>query len=105
MDEYILVHFTADDLKLAEGILSDLLESGVVACGMIQPEVISHFRWKGNIEKTKECVIIMKTKKEFYQIIESYIVESHTYSIPEVIAIPIVKGYKKYLEWIDQETS
>jgi periplasmic divalent cation tolerance protein len=105
MAEYILIQWTSNDIKHAEGILEDLIESSCIACGTIYPQVVSHYRWKGVLEKTKECVIVMKTKEEYYRLIESYIVENHSYSVPEILAIPIQNGFKPYLDWIDEETS
>jgi periplasmic divalent cation tolerance protein len=104
MAEYILVQWTTDDLKEAKGILSDLLESKCVACGMIYPGVTSIYQWKGKIEEAMEFVIVMKTREEYYNVIESYILENHSYIVAEVIAIPIYNGSKRYLDWIDQET-
>ena len=105
MSEYVLIQWTCNDRKEALGILSDLIESRSIACGSIYPEVTSHYHWKGKIEEAKECVIVMKTRKEYYSVIETYIVENHPYTLPEIIAIPIDTGFKRYLAWIDEETS
>ncbi len=105
MDEYILMQWTSNDLKGAKEILSDLLESKCIACGTIYPGVTSIYRWKDKIEESSECVIVMKTTKDLYDVIETYILENHPYVVPEIIAIPIQRGLRLYLEWIDQETS
>jgi len=26
----------------------------------------------------------------------------HSYEVPEIIALPIVEGFEKYLQWIDE---
>jgi len=31
--------------------------------------------------------------------------ELHTYELPDIIAVPLVKGYKKFLQYIRDETS
>jgi len=28
----------------------------------------------------------------------------HSYETPEIIAVPIIKGSKEYLKWLDEET-
>jgi periplasmic divalent cation tolerance protein len=28
----------------------------------------------------------------------------HSYEVPEIIALPIVKGTQDYLQWLDRET-
>lgn len=104
MVEYILVQWTTDNLKEAKAIISDLLESRCIACGMIYPGVVSLYHWKGKIEEATEFVVVMKTREEYYGVIESYIIENHSYALAEIIAIPIHRGSKRYLDWIDQET-
>jgi len=29
----------------------------------------------------------------------------HSYSVPEVVALPIVAGNREYLDWVDRETA
>jgi len=31
--------------------------------------------------------------------------KAHSYTVPEILALPIVAGNGDYLDWIDQETS
>jgi len=31
--------------------------------------------------------------------------ELHTHELPDIIAIPVIKGYKKFLQYIRDETS
>ncbi len=37
-----------------------------------------------------------------YKEIEEYIKNNHSYEIAQLIAIPILKGSKEYLNWIDE---
>jgi len=38
-----------------------------------------------------------------YNRLEERLRDLHPYEIPEIIALPIVKGFKGYLSWIDGE--
>jgi periplasmic divalent cation tolerance protein len=31
--------------------------------------------------------------------------KAHSYTVPEIVALPIVAGNADYLDWVDQETS
>ena len=46
----------------------------------------------------------MKSKKELYNQIEKIILENHSYEIPQLVAYDIIDGYKRYLNWIGEET-
>ena len=35
---------------------------------------------------------------------EKEVIRLHSYEVPEIIAIPIIEGSKKYLSWIDKST-
>jgi periplasmic divalent cation tolerance protein len=46
----------------------------------------------------------MKTKEALYEKLEARLKELHPYTVPEIIALPIVKGSEKYLRWLEEET-
>jgi len=103
MKSYSLVFITASNKREAEKISSALLERRMIACASILDGVESHFWWKGKKEKARECLIIAKTKKSHLSKIIKKVKSIHSYEVPEIIALPIVGGYKPYLEWIEKE--
>ena len=62
--------------------------------------VESSYTWKGKIEKNREYLCIIKTTAALYGKLEKSIKEIHPYEVPEIVAIPAVKGSSTYLEWI-----
>jgi periplasmic divalent cation tolerance protein len=36
--------------------------------------------------------------------LEKKILKIHPYEAPEIVALPLVKGYGKYLDWVSMET-
>jgi uncharacterized protein involved in tolerance to divalent cations len=36
--------------------------------------------------------------------LEKKILKIHPYEVPEIVALPLVKGYGKYLDWVSMET-
>ena len=75
----------------------------MIACANIIDGVESHFWWRGKKEKARECLIIAKTKKSHLSKIIKKVKSIHSYEVPEIIALPIIGGYKQYLEWIKKE--
>ena len=45
--------------------------------------------------------LFIKTKKTPMEEIIRLITENHSYDMPEVITLPIMRGNPAYLEWID----
>ncbi|MCH7568655.1 MAG: divalent-cation tolerance protein CutA [Nanoarchaeota archaeon] len=102
MKAYIQVITAVDNEEKAHEIARFLLEKRVAACVQIIP-ISSMYRWKGKIEKSREWLCLIKGKD--FEKIESVIKKIHPYETPEIIEIPITQGNKKYLDWIDEETS
>lgn len=98
---YILIIVTTSSQEEAEKITTALLEKKLIACANIFGPVASHFWWQNKIDQAEEYMIFMKTKRELFQKIADNVKRLHSYEVPEIIALPIVEGFKPYLEWID----
>jgi periplasmic divalent cation tolerance protein len=46
----------------------------------------------------------MKTREELYADLEASLRAVHPYEVPEIVAVPVVKGSELYLRWIEEET-
>ena len=101
---YIVVFITAKDPEEAQKIAKTLLKRRQAVCINIVPEVDSQFWWKDKLNASKESLLIAKTKESLLPELIKSVKKSHSYSIPEIIAIPIIGGSRDYLEWIDSET-
>ena len=101
MKDHRVVLVTCSNSIEAERISKELLKKKLVACVNIISSVRSFFIWKGKIEKESESLLIIKTRKEKIEALIQLIKKIHSYSIPEMITLPIVEGNEEYLEWID----
>ena len=104
MPKYIIIFTTASSQKEAEIISKILLKKKLCACVNIIGSMGSAFWWNNKIDKAKEKLLIIKTKSSYFKKIEKEILKNHSYDVPEIIAVPIVLGSKKYLEWIGSNT-
>lgn len=84
----------------SEKIAKVLVEERLAACVNVA-DVNSYYRWEGEFCKDKEALLIIKTEKSMIDSIIERIKEVHSYELPEIIAIPIVAGYDKYLAWVE----
>lgn len=101
MSEYIQIITTIDSKVIASKIAQTLVEEKIAACVQVSGPINSTYEWKGKIENTEEFYCIIKTRRELYNAVESRIKSIHPYTVPEIIAIPIIDGNKDYLDWLD----
>ncbi len=99
---FVSVFVTAANKIEAGKIAGELVKERLVACVNIIENVTSVYRWEGKIEKSPEVLMIMKTKKSIFVKLAKRIKALHSYSLPEIIALPIEKGSKEYLKWIEK---
>jgi periplasmic divalent cation tolerance protein len=100
--DYILVIVTVSDREEAERISSCLLDKKLIACVNIIGPVCSLYWWNGKKEKANEYVLLMKSRSDLFRKLAETVKSLHSYEVPEIIALPITKGYDAYLKWLDQ---
>ena len=100
MNGYYVVLITAPVDK-GEELANFIIESKLGACVNVVKEVNSIYWWKGNIERDKESLLIVKTSASKFKELVEKVKEKHPYTVPEIIALPIVGGNPDYLSWID----
>lgn len=102
--QYSVIFNTCPDEKVAEQLASKLVESKLAACINILPGITSVYSWKGKIEKDREVLLLIKTRKESYVQVEAMIKEFHPYELPEVISVSVDQALPSYLSWINENT-
>jgi periplasmic divalent cation tolerance protein len=101
----IVVFITASKETEAVTIAKALVEARLAGCVNIIRGIRSIYRWQGNIEDDKEVLLIAKTTKKLFNSLEKKVKELHSYSVPEIIAMPITEGSKDYLQWLNDATA
>lgn len=101
---YIVVYVTAKDLAEGRKIAGHLLAQKLAGCVNIVNAVESHYYWEGKLEQSSETLLVIKTRKALFAKLVKAVKAVHSYSVPEIIALPVVFGEKKYLEWLKGQT-
>jgi periplasmic divalent cation tolerance protein len=99
--EYAIVLVTAANREEAEKISKALLNERLIACANIIGPAHSLFWWNEKIESIEEYLLLMKTRIDMFEKLVEKVKRLHSYEVPEIIAIPIIKGLKPYLEWLN----
>jgi periplasmic divalent cation tolerance protein len=95
-----MVLITAPDLKTARALAKAALQKKLIACANLLPKIESHYWWKNKIESSAEVLLILKTTKARLPALEKLILEKHPYDTPEFLALPLIAGSNKYLDWL-----
>ncbi len=102
MSPYVVVFVTVSSAKEGDRLSRALVKEKLAACVNAVPGVRSTSWRKGEVETAAERLLIVKTRKSKASRLIRRVRALHSYSVPEVIALPILAGNKEYLRWIDQ---
>ena len=103
MTDKVVVLVTCASSREANRIARAVVESKLAACVNIIPgTVVSIYRWKGKVESARERLLLIKTSRKQLAKLQAAVEMLHSYEVPEFIALPIISGSQKYMEWMDQ---
>jgi periplasmic divalent cation tolerance protein len=104
MGDEIVVLITASTRDEAGKIGKALVDEHLAACVNIVPEVRSLFFWEGRTQDETETLLIVKSRLVLMDRLLERVKLLHSYTVPEVIALPIVAGSRDYLDWLKAST-
>ncbi len=102
--EVSVVLVTAPDEAAAATLARTLVDERLIACASLVPKVRSIFRWKGVIHDADEVLVVMKTRSTAVDALIARVKALHSYTVPEVLELPVRGGFAPYLDWVWQET-
>jgi periplasmic divalent cation tolerance protein len=86
----------------AERIARALVDRRLAACVNVLPGVASFYRWKGDVRRDDEVLLVIKTRSERLPALLEALAALHPYELPELVALPIESGHPPYLAWVDE---
>jgi len=99
---HVVVLITAPSGDEAEKIARKLVEEKLAACVNIVTGIRSFFWWMGRMEEAGEILVIAKSRLDILPKLIEAVKRMHSYTVPEIIAMPIIAGISSYLKWIDE---
>ena len=100
----VVVYITASSREEAAAIARALVEERLAACVNWTP-IESVYRWQGAVEEAAEILLVAKTRRAVLDALAARVRALHSYTVPEIIALPLVSGWPPYLQWIAAETA
>ncbi|MGV3626269.1 MAG: divalent-cation tolerance protein CutA [Betaproteobacteria bacterium] len=102
--EVLLVMSSLPDQAAAQQLARTLIERRLAACVSVLAPCTSVYRWQGSVEETVEIPVLIKTTAGRYVELESALRALHPYELPEIVAVPVLRGLPAYLDWVTAET-
>jgi periplasmic divalent cation tolerance protein len=100
----VVVYITAGSPGEAATLARALVAERLAACVNRVP-VESVYRWQGAIEEAPEVLLIVKTRRARLDALAARVQALHSYTVPEMVVLPLVAGWPPYLQWLADETS
>lgn len=87
--------------RLAEAVVAERLAACVQFVGPIR----SVYRWEGRVEESIEWLCLIKTTTGQVAALQDRIRSLHTYTVPELVVLPVIGGDPGYLAWVRASVS
>ena len=100
----IVVFITASNEDEGANIAKALVGERLAGCVNIVKDIRSIYMWEGKTEDEKEVLMIAKTQKSLFTKLSQRVRELHSYTVPEIMAMPVVEGSEDYLRWLKAVT-
>ncbi|MDR1828927.1 MAG: divalent-cation tolerance protein CutA [Methylobacteriaceae bacterium] len=102
MSDYILVNVTCPDDAVAHTIARALVEQRLSSCVHVYPDVLSIYRWRGEIHEDRETMINIKTRAGLWEKVQKVILEHHPYEVSVLTRSEITGFNDKAAEWFEE---
>lgn len=98
----MLILTTCASAEEADGLASQLVGAREAACVNRISNVLSTYRWQGDIHNDQEILLLIKTTEDQLAAVERTIRERSSYELPELIAVRVDTGSAAYLNWLTE---
>jgi periplasmic divalent cation tolerance protein len=98
-----IVLTTIGSKELAERLAGQLVEQHLAPCVNIVGPIRSVYRWRENVKREEEYLLLIKTTQERVAQLQAAFKELHPYELPECVELAIDGGSAAYLAWLTGE--
>lgn len=105
MSDYLQVHTTADSRETAAHLAGSAIAARLAAGAQVSGPVASFFWHQGESGEGEEWQVTLKTTTACYPALEAHLIAEHSWTNPEVTAVPLVAGSQAYLDWLARTTA
>lgn len=92
---------TVSSTNQGEMLARKIVAAKLAACVQVLPRMTSVYFWDDEVRTEGEYLLLIKTIREKYKELETFIGEHHTYDVPEIVAVESADVSEKYRGWLE----
>ena len=104
MNDARIVLISCPDAEGAHALARSLVDARLAACAAVQAPQVAYYRWEGAVERADEVPLVVKTWVDRVDAVVEHALAGHAYELPEIVAVEMVGGLDRYLQWIHAQT-
>ncbi|HKU63804.1 MAG TPA: divalent-cation tolerance protein CutA [Rhizomicrobium sp.] len=101
--DYGVLLTTTPNREEAHRIAKLLIDEKLAACVQLLP-IESFYVWQGKTQNEAEILLLVKTRSPLFDAAIARIKAVHSYTVPQIVAIPFTAGFSGYFDWIGEST-
>jgi periplasmic divalent cation tolerance protein len=102
--EFVILYVTVPNKEVGEKIATHLVNEKRAACVNVIDGVKSYYRWQGKVEIDNEQLLVIKSRKTLFSLIQESVEKLHPYDTPEIVSFPLHDISPKYRKWLGDST-
>jgi periplasmic divalent cation tolerance protein len=102
--DYGVMFTTTPSREEAQAIARLLTTEKLAACVQLLP-IESFYVWQGKTQNEAEVLLLIKTRTALFESVIARIKAVHSYTVPEIVALPFSAGFPGYFDWIGEVTA
>lgn len=104
-NDVLVVLTTVGSADEASSIARHLVERKLAACVNIIPAIRSIYAWQGEICDAGEILLVTKTTRGRFDALSTAIRDTHSYDVPEIVAVAADAVDPAYAAWLRDAVS
>ena len=101
----LLAWTTVENRGEADRLAADVVARNLAACVQVDGPIVSHYRWRGQPERSEEFRLLFKCLPRQLDALEKHVLATHPYETPEWLVVRAERVGEKYLSWAEANSS
>lgn len=98
-----LLYVPCPSQEIAKDLATQVLQARLAACANWFSPSTSMYWWKGKLESTQECILILKTTKRLSSSLTKKILKHHPYSTPAILSLRVDSANSEFVKWTQSQ--
>jgi len=94
-----IVLSTFPDKHEAERVSRLLVDAGLAVCAQVGAELVSFYRWEGEVKRDHEVAVSFKVLDERYDLFLGELKLQHPNDVPQILGWSVTRVGDEYLAW------